>query len=245
MLQFYENFMKFVSDLQTGHLVQRYKRFMADITTTDQETITAHCPNTGPMTDLIHPGSLVAYSHQDGKNRKYPYTWEMAWVDDTWVGVNTQTPNKLIRCALGDGEIEPLSSYKNWRSEVPVGGHSRLDFYADAGPDEDTKGVYVEVKNVHWRRGSGAFFPDTVTTRGTKHLHLLMELVSRGFRAVMIYVVQRHDCTAFSVAADKDPDYAKAFGQAIQSGVTMLAYGCHVSPIGISLSQRLPIQDSF
>lgn len=245
MLQFYENFMQFSSGLKMGHLVQRYKRFMADITTQDQSIITAHCPNTGPMTDLIHPGSVVAYSHSDGKNRKYPHTWEMAFVDDTWVGVNTQTPNQLIRGALDAGQIHLLSLYKHWRSEMPVGGHSRLDFYADAGPDEDTKGVYVEVKNVHWRRGDSACFPDTVTTRGTKHLNLLMDLVAQGYRAVMIYVVQRDDCTSFSVAHDKDPAYAKAFGRAIQSGVTMLAYGCQVSPMGISLSQRLPIQDYF
>lgn len=238
--------MQFVSNLQTGTLVQRYKRFMADIRTEDGSVITAHCPNTGPMTDLICPGSLVAYSHQDGKNRKYPYTWEMAWVDDTWVGVNTQIPNKLIRQALDSAQLAPLSDYDHWRSEVPVGGHSRLDFYAQANPDKNPnqKSIYVEVKNVHWRRGSCAFFPDTVTTRGTKHLQLLMDLVHQGHNAAMIYVIQRNDCSAFSVAHDKDPDYGEMFLQAVKSGVTMLAYTCNISPMQISLSKRVPLQDS-
>ena len=235
--------MQFVPNLTTGHLVQRYKRFMADIKTQDGSIITTHCANTGPMTSLLHPGALAAFSHQDGKNRKYPYTWEMVWVDDTWVGVNTQIPNKLIRQALDSREIEPLSLYHHWRSEVPI-GDSRLDFYADS-PEEKTgeKGIYVEVKNVHWRHGSVALFPDTVTTRGTKHLHTLMDVVKQGYRAAMIYVIQRNDCSSFSVAYDVDPAYGRAFTQAVQSGVTMLAYACNVSPKGISLSQRIPVQD--
>ena len=38
--------------LYPGKLVKRYKRFLADIELDTGELITAHCPNTGPMTGV-------------------------------------------------------------------------------------------------------------------------------------------------------------------------------------------------
>jgi len=63
--------------LESGVLLKRYKRFLADIQLTSGEVITAHCPNTGPMTGVCIPGNPVMVSHNSGKTRKYPYTWEL------------------------------------------------------------------------------------------------------------------------------------------------------------------------
>jgi sugar fermentation stimulation protein A len=101
-------------------------------------------------------------------------------------------------------------------------------------------GMYVEVKNVHSKKGSMALFPDAVTTRGAKHLRTLRHLAGLGYGATMIYVIQRNDCTSFSIDAEIDPDYALAFKEGI--GINFFAYTCDVSPQGISLMKSIPVQ---
>lgn len=89
--------------LYSGILLKRYKRFFADVELATGEVVTAHCPNTGPMTGISTPGSPVQLSYSDTPTRKLPYTWEMIQVSDndpTWVGVNTALPNRIIKVAL-------------------------------------------------------------------------------------------------------------------------------------------------
>ncbi len=110
--------------LYPGILLKRYKRFFADIELGTGEVVTAHCPNTGPMTGICTPGSLVQVSYSDSPTRKLPYTWEMIQVYDnepTWVGVNTALPNRIIKLAL-EKFLFPLGSYSQIRFEVTPAG---------------------------------------------------------------------------------------------------------------------------
>ena len=81
-----------------------------------------------------------------------------------------------------------------------------------------------------------AEFPDSVTTRGAKHLAELAEVARQGHRAILFYLVQRSDCTRLALAADLDPAYATAAKAASEAGVEVLSYACHLSPEGIGLS---------
>ena len=117
--------------LLAGTLLKRYKRFFADIELDNGEVITAHCPNTGPMTGICLPGHPVQVSRSDNPKRKLKYTWEMIQVNDngpTWVGVNTGLPNRVTKILL-ERQCIPELAYQSIRSEVPYGQEkSRVDF---------------------------------------------------------------------------------------------------------------------
>ena len=51
----------------------------------------------------------------------------MIQVDNTWVGINTLHPNRLVPEAIQAGTIDELCDYDNIRREVKVSAHSRLD----------------------------------------------------------------------------------------------------------------------
>lgn len=231
--------------LYPGVLVKRYKRFFADIELATGEVITAHCPNTGPMTGVCTPGSLVQVSHSNNPKRKLPYTWEMIQVCDsepTWVGINTALPNQAIKLALEKRLFPQLGNYNQIRVEVPYGVEkaSRVDFVL-TGSEED-KPIYLEVKNTTWAKSPLALFPDTVTTRGQKHLRELMALLP-STRAVMLYLINRGDCTHFAPGDSADPVYGGLLRQAIASGLEVLPVRFEVTPTGIrykGLAELIP-----
>lgn len=239
--------MKFASPLITGKLVQRYKRFLADVLTSGGVTVTATCPNTGSMLGLTTPGSTVWLSESDSPTRKYRHTWEMIEHDlgtgPQLVGINTGKPNALVAEAIEAGVIAELSGYGSLRREVKYGSeNSRIDLLLSGG--DDARSCYVEVKNVHLMRRSGlAEFPDCKTDRGAKHLRELAAMVAEGHRAVMVFLVQRGDAASFKLADDLDPAYAAAFQAAAAAGVEMLCYSCRLSPSEIAVDRRLAIAD--
>lgn len=229
------NFLYQYPPLIPGVLVKRYKRFFADIELASGELITAHCPNTGPMTCISTPGSLVQVSHSTSTTRKLPYTWEMIQVaeaEPTWVGVNTGLPNRVVKLALEQMLIPEVGNYRQIRSEVPYGldRKSRVDFVLTG--DEADKPIYIEVKSTTWAKGTLALFPDTVTTRGQKHLRELVALLPHA-HAIMIYFINRSDCLEFSPGDSADPVYGTLLRDAIDLGVQVLPCRFEITPIGI------------
>ncbi len=236
--------MKFPSPLVRGRLVKRYKRFLADVVLDGGETITASCPNTGSMRGLCQPGATVWLSQSDSPTRKYRHTWELV-EDDAGrglglVGINTHRPNKIVTQAIEDKRIRTLTGYGSLKCEQKYGKSSRIDILLE----DDKKGIaFVEIKNVHLMRKPGlAEFPDSVTTRGAKHLDELGDMVEQGHRAVMIYLIQREDATRFTLAGDIDPDYATAFARAMSRGVEAFAYRCAISTDEVRVARSVPIK---
>jgi len=221
-----------------GRLVQRYKRFFADVTMDSGEALTAHCPNPGAMLGLNAPGLGVWLSRSDKATRKLAWTLELVEADGGMVGVNTLNPNRLVAEGLATDAIPELAGYAVHRREVKFGAASRVDFVL-TGPGRPD--CYVEVKNCHLRRqGALAEFPDCVAARSAKHLRELAAEVARGNRAVQLFVIQRTDCDRFAACADLDPVYAAGLEVAADAGVEVLAYRCAISPEAVSVAERVP-----
>jgi len=232
--------MQFKSPLIRGKLIRRYKRFLADVKLDTGETITAACPNTGSMLGLTEIDNIVWLSRSESPTRKYPHTWELVGIRDIGlVGINTAQPNRIVTEAITQGKVADLNGYAKLRNEVKYGQNSRIDILL-----EDTKrpSCYVEVKNVHFFRKPGlAEFPDCVTERGTKHLVELSNMVKKGARAVMVYLIQCRNPSHFALADDKDRTYFNEFRQARVAGVEALALTCHVSTSEITVDRAIPV----
>ncbi|MBY0501738.1 MAG: DNA/RNA nuclease SfsA [Alphaproteobacteria bacterium] len=228
--------MFFNSPLLRGHLIKRYKRFLADIELEDGKIITAHCPNSGAMQGLTTEGIPVWVSVSSNPSRKLPYTWQMVEVDGVFVGMNTSNPNHLVEEAIRNGIVSELQGYQKLQREVSYGKNSRIDILL-SNPGESL--TYVEVKNVHLKRGKIAAFPSSVTIRGAKHMGELTEMVHKGHKAYVVYVVQRNDCEGFEVAKDIDPYYGEETLKAIKNGVQPLVYACEVTPNAITITHSI------
>ena len=231
--------MRFPAPLHDAVLIKRYKRFLADVELANGETVTAHCPNPGSMMGLKTPGSRCWLSHTDDPRRKLAYTLEVLEADNTLVGINTNRPNRLAEDAVAAGVIPALAGYETLRREVKYGANSRIDLLLE---DPGRPSAYVEVKNCHLMRTPGlAEFPDSVTSRGAKHLGELSDMVRQGYRAVQLFIVQRNDCDQLAPADDLDPVYAQALRDAAASGVEIMAWACAISLEEIEVAREIEV----
>ena len=234
--------MRFSAPLLEGRLVQRYKRFLADIDLATGERITAHCANPGAMLGLTAAGNRVLVSRSTNPLRKLGFSWEVVEASfagaSQLVGINTSRPNALVAEALAAGKLAPFAGYDHVRPEVKYGKNSRVDFLLEAGGGPP---CYLEVKNVHFMRRPGlAEFPDCVAARSAKHLGELSDMVAAGARAVLVYVIQM-DADRVDVARDIDPAYDAAFAAALAAGVESYAYMCRVTPEEITIEREVEI----
>ena len=237
--------MHFPTPLVAGTLIQRYKRFLADVRLDDGTLITGTCPNTGSMIGLKAPGQRVWLSTSDKPTRKYRHTWELVEADlgkgPKLVGINTQHPNKLVEEAIRAGKMPSVTGYAELKREQKYGKNSRIDILL-ADPKRGL--AYVEVKNVHLSRRAGlAEFPDSITERGTKHLAELADMVADGHKAVMVFLIQRSDVTKLSLARDIDANYGRAMDAARAAGVEVVALKCKLSTTQIIVDKSVPIID--
>ena len=227
--------MKFNKKLLQGTLIKRYKRFFADIKYKN-ETITAHCPNSGSMMGLIDKGNKIWFSASNNPERKLKYTLEIIEVKNEKVGINTFLTNKIVFEALSNKKITSLIKFKNIKREVKFSDKTRFDFLLT----NDKEKCFLEVKNVTLlRKKKIAEFPDAITSRGTKHLNELCKAKKEGYQSYILYLIQRDDCDSFKIAEDIDEKYKDAFNKAIKSGVKILCYDCKLSNEEIKLNNQI------
>lgn len=234
--------MRFDVALTTGILEQRYKRFLADVKLSCGKTITAHTANTGSMAGCATPGSRVWLSLSDNPKRKYAYTWELVENDSgILIGINTMRSNYLVREAVEAGVIAELANYGALKMEaVYPQSRSRADIFLSERNGK--KDCFVEVKNVTLVKKGIGLFPDAPSERAVKHLGKLERMVELGYRAVLLFCVQREDAALVQPATTIDPIFTRALRQASDKGVEVLAYQAQMSPEKIELVRRLEVE---
>ena len=229
--------MKFTKSLIKGKLVKRYKRFFADIKL-NEETIIAHCPNTGSMMGLLDEGNEVFVSKNDDPKRKLKYTLEIIKVKKNLVGVNTHFANKIAFHGLSNNLVKEVKNSNNIKPEVFFDKETRFDFLVE----KDNQKTFVEVKNVTLsRKDKLAEFPDAVTSRGSKHLKTLIAATEKGYKTYLLFLVQIQGVTDFKIAKDIDKEYYENYKLAKKAGVKFLAYRCKISSKEIKIEKKIRI----
>ena len=229
--------MEFTKKLIKGKLVKRYKRFFTDVKLS-KEIVIAHCPNTGSMMGLLNEGNEVYISKNNDPKRKLKYTLEIIKVKKNLIGVNTHFANKIAHHGLSNNLIKEIVNSDSIKPEVFFNKETRFDFLIEKNKQK----IFVEVKNVTLSRENKiAEFPDSITSRGSKHLKTLIEATKKGYKCYLLFLVQIESVESFKIASDIDEEYYKNYLIAKKSGVNFLAYRCKITPQEITIEKKLNI----
>lgn len=261
-------FFPFPQKLLSGKIINRYKRFLADVILDNGEAVTAHVANSGSMTTCWEKDAVVALTwHGENNERKLKYSLQAVKMPDGWVSVNTMNPNKAVAQAIIAGAIPSLQGYELLQSETKASVGSRFDLTLynsrqgkaantelllkpeRAGKIEnqatsrksDLPITIVEIKNATLRDHEGVTFPDAVTTRGQKHLHHLITLKKAGYRCIILFFAGRSNTRWVAPARIIDPAYAESLKEAVECGVEALALKVDVSADGLMIMGEIPV----
>ncbi len=229
--------MEFTKSLIKGKLIKRYKRFFTDVKL-QNETVTAHCPNTGSMKGLLDEGNEVYLLPNNDPKRKLKFGLEIIKSRKNLVGVNTHMANRIAQHGLENNLINELKNNDVIKPEVFYNKETRFDFLLE----KKSQKSFVEVKNVTlFRDKNTAEFPDAVTFRGSKHLLTLIDAIKKGYKTYLLFLVQIQNMKYFKIAKDIDEQYYKNYLLAKKAGVIFLAYRCNISSKKIFIDQKLKI----
>jgi sugar fermentation stimulation protein A len=215
--------------------VQRNNRFRVTVEV-DGESVAAHLPNSGRLTELLTPGRLCWLEPISSRGRKTDFDLKLVEYAGVLVSVDARLPNPLFTEALQEGRLVPFQNQTSFKREVSL-GESRVDFQLQM-PD----GVlWIETKSVTLVEDRVALFPDAPTARGTRHVRELIDAVREGDRAAIVFVVQRPDARRFAPYDSADAAFGQALRSAASSGVDVHAWTCQVSKEAINIEGEIPI----
>ena len=122
------------------------------------------------------------------------------------------------------------------KPETKFGANTRFDFLVSSKKYQS----FIEVKNVTLsRKRNLAEFPDAETSRGLKHIGELIKASKKKFKVYILFVIQRNDCNAFTIAKDIDPKYCELLVKAYKKKMNILCYDCKFSSKGIKLNTKV------
>jgi len=176
------------------------------------------------MHELLTPGTEVVLREVLKQNRKTDYDLIGVFYNGQPVSVDSRLPNKLVLEALRNRDIKELSEYNIIKPEYGY-GHTRFDFFLA----NEHESCLLEVKSSTLVKDGVAMFPDAETERGRRHVMDLVKAKKEGYRACLLFIVQRTDAHVFAPNDETDPEFGKALRDAAKEGVEIYAYKMEIS----------------
>ncbi|UTR14137.1 DNA/RNA nuclease SfsA [Salipaludibacillus sp. LMS25] len=234
-------FIPYSSSIIKAVFIERPNRFLIRCQLVEKgDVIEAHLPDSDRLKELLIQGRelYLLPNSNPARKTKFSAVCVKDFTSGNWVSINATLPNKVAGLAFEQHQLSEFSSWTHLRGEYSK-GNSRWDHLLE----KDGEYMVVEVKGVTLvnREGTG-FFPDAVTSRGTKHVRELSQIAKEpGWHAAILFVAQRSDIKELQPAAEIDPDFANALLIAKRAGVTLSACRCHVTPDGMRLLDQIPV----
>lgn len=217
-----------------GIFKERPNRFIAKVDI-DGKCETVHVKNTGRCKELLVPKAIVYLEKSDNPLRKTLYDLIAVVKNGMLINIDSQIPNYVAEEWLKLGTL--FSKNALIRREVTY-KKSRFDFYIEDG----NRRIFLEVKGCTLEENSVARFPDAPTERGVKHINELIECISEGYEAYILFVIQMKGVAYF----EPNDKTHKAFGDALrnaqQKGVKILAFDCIVTPDSIEIDNEIKVR---
>jgi len=190
------------------------------------------------MHELLAPGTEVIVREVLKENRKTSYDLIGVFYNGQMVSVDSRVPNKLVLEALKNRDIKELSGYNIIKPEYGY-GHTRFDFFLA----NEHESCLLEVKSSTLVKDGVAMFPDAKTERGRRHVRDLVKAKKEGYRACVLFIVQRTDAHVFAPNDETDPEFGKALRNAAVEGIEVYAHKMEISPTFsiLSLSSKLDV----
>ncbi|MCP8304392.1 MAG: DNA/RNA nuclease SfsA [archaeon] len=230
------SFIKIEGRTLKGLFQERPNRFLALVKVEDR-ILPSFLPNPGRMHELLTPRKEVLLREVLREKRRTSYDLIGVFHKGQTVSVDSRVPNRLVLEALKNRDIEELSEYNTIKPEYSY-GHTRFDFLLVNGQEP----CLLEVKSCTLVKDGVALFPDAKTERGRRHLRDLMKGKKEGYRACVLFIVQRTDALFFAPNDETDPEFGKVLRDATVKGVEVYAYYSEFIENKITLKGKVRVE---
>ncbi len=227
--------MKVVGETKEAVFLRRLKRFSALVELEGKEEI-AYLPNTGRIWQLFSPGQKVFLAKRDNHLRKIKWDLYLFPLAKSLVWADPRAANSLVFEALRKGFFLQFRGFRSIHKEATFKGN-RFDFVLI----NNDRRYLLEAKSVTLVREGRALFPDAPTQRGTKQLEGLLKAREDGYRAGIIFIIQREDACVFSPNEEIDARFSSTLCRAVEAGVNVYAYSTKVRADEINLGEEVRV----
>lgn len=211
--------MKIEGIFDEGVFLERPNRFIGVVLIKGERHI-SHVPNTGKLKEILVPGVRVLLRRADGKNRKTRYSLVFVMKDNIWISIDSANiPNKIVYEDILENLFSEFLKGGTVKREHKV-GNSRFDFALFNGD----RSILIEVKGVTLVEDGRGYFPDSPTTRGTRHVYELAREKNEKTRTAVIFLAQREDARMVIPNYRTDKPFCEGIKYAASMGVELYAF---------------------
>jgi sugar fermentation stimulation protein A len=228
--------MRLGNSITIGSFVKRPNRFTI-VVRQHGKTIPCHFPNPGRLKELLLRGAGVAVDHCPSPHRKTEFEAVAVRANGHWVSIDSSLPNRLVKEALMNGSLREFAGFTEIKAEAFYRG-SRIDFL----PRSNMQRCLLEVKSCTLVRNGNAIFPDAPTIRRARHVRDLVEAKNSGYRACILFIIQKPDAYTLMPNSDTDPEFAAALRVASKAGVEIYARKRNIRGLDIRLAENVPVK---